>query len=398
MKNLSRLLAYFILIATVVSCTTPQTPLNVQTRVAATMESLTQIPPPPNGTSSLLPHSLYFLNNDGAGLAQVFRLEKDGVGVTQLTFEPSQVKGYDVSPVDGSVVYISNNQLLTVNPDGSNRSMIFDGGPRDENNSFLTDINSPVWSPDGGTIAFGYKGLNFYSIAGGQANLVIENQVDELSAGQFLPREMYWPETYAADGSKLVITLGYYEGASTAIYYLNGGALVRLKNDEGALICCGDYSLTQDGSALFAANPTSGMFVAGLWSVDTSTGSTSTLLDGSFNTKPDAEVADDPFPGPEGQLYFFYAHIPSSTDLGNRPPLQMVRSALDGVTNRTVLRNEIFTNMNEALWSPDASFVIAAMAEIPDIYQGGAAQLFYIDGQKAMVPLLPYAMSMKWGP
>ena len=29
--------------------------------------------------------------------------------------------------------------------------------------------------------------------------------------------------------------------------------------------------------------------------------------------------------------------------------------------------------MNEALWAPDASFVIVAEAPIPDVYQGGAA-------------------------
>ena len=92
---------------------------------------------------------MYFLNNDSAGLVQVYRLDKDGKTVTQITFEPAKVEYYDVSLVDGSVAYVSNNQMFTVNADGSNRRMIVDGGTRDENNPFLSSITNPVWSPNG---------------------------------------------------------------------------------------------------------------------------------------------------------------------------------------------------------------------------------------------------------
>ena len=410
-KKSNLLFATLVLLIAMLACASlpggsgPASPVNVETIVAATFQALTQVSAPPASTlqpaqgdaASLLPHSMYFINNDSAGLAQVYRLDQDGVTVTQLTFEPANVDDYDVSIIDGSVVYVSNNQLLTVNADGSSRSMIFGGGARDEDNPFLTNITSPVWSPNGETIAFGYKGLNFYSIVSGQSNRVLEDQIDDLGGGLSFPRELYWPETYSADGSKLIITLGYYEGASSAIYYLNGGALVRLSGDEGAIICCSDYHLTSDGSALFAASPSSGMFNAGLWRVDTATGNVTTLLLTSYDTNPD-EVADNPFLAADGQLYFFYASVPNADEFINRPPLQLVRSAADGVTGRTVLCPETFQNMNEALWAPDASFVIVANPAVPEVYQGGAAQLYYTDGQKAMLPLLPYALKMKWGP
>lgn len=394
MSNRSKhLFAYLVLFMVTFACanppggTPPENPANIETIVAATFQALTQVPPPPNGTSSLLPHPLYFLNNDGAGLAQVYRLDKDGVAVTQLTFEPANVNDYDVSMMDGSVAYVSNNQLFTINADGSNRSMIFNEGT----------ISNPVWSPNGETIAFAYKGLNFYSIASGQSSRVLEDQVDDLGDGLTFPRELYWPESYSADGSKLIITLGYYEGASTAIYYPNGGALVRLNGAEGAIICCGDYHLTSDASTLYAANPSSGMFNAGLWRVNTATGDVTTLLLGSYDTNP-AEVADNPFLAPDGQLYFFYASLPNADEFIDHPPLQLVRSAADGMTGRTILRPETFENMNEAIWAPDASFVIVANPALPEIYEGGAAQLYYTDGQKAMVPLVSYALKMKWGP
>jgi hypothetical protein len=63
-----------------------------------------------------------------------------------------------------------------------------------------------------------------------------------------------------------------------------------------------------------------------------------------------------------------------------------------------VLRPETYENLNEALWAPDASFVVAVIAPAPNVYQGGAAQLVYTDGTKGTISLLPFAMNMKWGP
>lgn len=377
-------------------------PQNVETIVAGTISALTAPVPLASATaaiasSNLLPHSMYYLGYDSANLLQVFRLEKDGKTTSQLTFEPTDIMDYDVSPSDGSVVFVSNNQLINVSANGENRAMLFDGGAIDENNPFLTQVRSPVFSPNGETIAFGYKGLNFYSIISGQANLALPDSVTDQGDGFIFPEELIWPEQYSPDGSKLFLTFGYYEGASTGIYYLNGGAVVRLSGGEAAIICCGDYALNQDASALYAASPTFGMFNAGLWRVDTATGNISTLLVGNFETNP-THAPDEPFIAPDGLLYFFYAAVTNTGEIISRLPLQIVRSEIDGVTNRTVLRPETFENMNEALWAPDASFVIVANAEIPDIYVGGAAQLYYVDGQKTMIALVKFAQDMQWGP
>lgn len=408
MKNKNWMIGFSALILFALACANPlgtpapqEGPANVETVVAATFAAMTapapSAPAPVDSAPSLLPRSMYYLANDAAQILQVFRLEKDGRTVTQLTFEPSKVTDFDVSIADGSVVFTSNNQMFLIDADGSDRRMIFDGGAVDENNPFLTRINSPVFSPNGGTIAFGHKGLNFYSVASGQTNRVLDDSLDDVGGGLVIPRELYWPEMYSSDGSRLIVTLGYYEGASSAIYYPNGGGLVRLVNEQRGIICCGDYSMSSDGSVLFAASPTFGMFAAGLWRVDTNSGNVTTLLLGDFDTNP-AEVADNPFAAPDGQLYYFYGSIPNPNDIPNRTPLQLVRSAADGVTGRTALRPETFTTMNEALWAPDASFVIVANAQNEQIYFGGAAQLYYTDGQKAMIPLVPYAESMKWGP
>lgn len=381
-------------------------PVNVETVVAATFQALTasapganppaDTPAPLPATGGLLPRVLYFLNADSAGFLQVYRLEKDGKTTAQITFEPANVEAYDVAQ-DGGVVYVSNNQLLMVAADGSGRRMLVDGGAVDVNNPYLNQVSNPVISPNNETVAYGHQGLNFYSLATGQSNRVLDNQVEDLGNGLFVPREMYWPEAYTADGGKLLISIGYYEGASAAIYYPSSSTVVRLSGDVNAMICCGNAEWTGDGSLFYAASPTLGMFPAGLWRVDALTGKVTALLTGDYEANP-ADVANAPFPAPDGNLYYFYASVPNTEGFISRPPLQLVRSKLDGVTERVVLRPETYQDMNEALWAPDGSFVLVTMAQTPEAYSGGLLQLVYTDGSQGVISLIPYATKLKWGP
>jgi len=397
------LTAFLVLTAAILACASPfdvlptSPPANVETIVALTFAALTSPAPTvsaASSTPSLLPHSLYFLNNDGAGLLQVFRLAADGITLTQFTFEPSRVESFDVSPMDGSVAYVSNNQLLLINADGSGRRLLVDGGPVDENNPFLTSVSNPAWSPNGQTIAFGQGGINLYAVATGVSNRVIENLVDNANGFPF-PTELYWPDRYSPDGAKLLVTLGYFEGGSFAVYYPAGSALVRISGAEDVICCSANW--TADGSAFFTARATYGMWGPGLWRIDAATGAVTTLLsgirlaDGSFN------LAEMPYLGPDGQLYYFFGNLNPGDDFINRAPLQLVRSAPDAVTGRVILRPETYNLLNEALWAPDASFVIAASAPIDTVYQGGRAELIYTDGRPAVV-VASYAYQMKWGP
>lgn len=410
MNNHFRPMVAFLLLAILMmACALPfggggaPTTDEVATVVALTLQALTPISDAgntptaePEPVDGVLPHSLYFLANDSTGLAQVNRLERDGTTQSQITFETVNVKHYDVSRVDGSVAYVVNNQLLFVNADGSGRRLLIDGGPVDENNPFLNNISSPIFSPDGQTLAYSHQGLNFYALATGVTNRVLENQIDEMDGGIFFPRELYSPAEYSPDGRKLLITLGYYEGASAAVYYLDSRSLVRLTGAEGALICCGEEEWTTDSSAFYAASPSYGMFLPGLWRVDATTGAVTTLIPGEaggalYNT------SDEPYLAPDGQLYFFHAQVSAPDGFVTRAPLQLVRSAPDGVTGRIVLREETFPLMNEAIWAPDASFVIVAVAPNQDVYQGGQVEVVYVDGRPRVL-LTSFAQQLEWGP
>src|SRR5215207_1674389 len=392
--------ALVLLTLIISACTLPAmggTPLSspdqVSTVVVMTLQALT--PEPETPADAVLPHTFYFLGTDNTGLTQVFRIERDGKTQKQLTFEPESVKDYDVSLADGSVAYVVGNQLLFVNAGGADRRLIVDGGIVDENNPFISAINNPVFSPNGQTLAYGYKGLNLYSLSGGASNLAIENQIDDSTGSGFLfPRELYWPERYSPDGNRLLITLGYYEGASAAIFDPASGGLVRLTGVEGALICCDAMEWSADGSSIYSASPAAGMFNSGLWKVDPPTGVVTTLFTSNFGSSSFL-FADEPYLASDNQLYFFFAE--STIELNSRTSLQLVRSAPDGLTERTLLRPETFESMNEALWAPDASFVLVALANTPDTYQGGRAEAVYLDGRPNVV-LAPFAQQMKWGP
>ena len=405
-RILSTLLILTILIAacnvpTGTTVTQPSSGDPLATAVAQTLQAFTpgvepgETPETEVPAGGLLPHSLYFLSTDAAGLKQVFRLERDGETQKQLTSEPVDISGFGVSPVDGSVAYVANNQLLLINADGSDRRLLVDGGVMDENNPFLNVITNPLFSPNGQTLAYGYKGLNLYSLSSGTSSLVIEDQIgDDLGGGLIFPNELYRPESFSPDGSKLLITLAYYEGASAAIYDPASGGLVRVTGTEGALICCDAMKWSADGSSIYSASSATGMFNSGLWRVDPSGGTVTTLFTSNFDSSSFL-YADEPYLAPDGQLYFFFAE--TTTELNSRTPMQLVRSAPDGVTGRTALRPETFESMNEALWAPDASFVVVALANTPDVFQGGRAEIVYLDG-RANVVLAQFAEHMRWGP
>lgn len=406
-KKIYPVFALLVLLSTTLACTfsigTPtstSTGDQVATVVALTMQALTPVVannPTPAPAAGLLPHALYFLNNDSAGIVQVFRLETDGKTLKQITSETSAVGSYDVSRVDGSVVYVVNNQLVLIHADGSGRRVLTDGGAFDPNNQLATSVNSPVFSPNGQTIAYGYKGLNLYDLASGNSRLVLEQQPTTNAPAGII----YSPKNYSPDGSKLLVggAIPNSDGFLVSVYDPATNNLVQLKNDaDGSRICCTQQGWTSDNSTLYAAYPNVGFLTSGLWKLDAASGNVTTLLamdagGGKFN------LAAQPYLAPDGQLYYFYANVaPGSDGLVMNPPLQIVRSAPDGVTGRIVVRPEIFNTLNEALWAPDASFVITASAPAQGVYQGGIVELYYTDPQKGMVSLAPFGMQLKWGP
>ena len=358
----------------------------------------------PEAAANLLPHSLYFLAKDNAWISQVYRMERDGRTKTQLTSEAFNITDYDVSIVDGSIAYVASNQLLLANADGSNRRLLIDGGSWPD----LRGFYSPVFSPDGKTLAYAHGGLYFYELASGVANLLIEDQLEEPQilngVEQRLPIETYAPKRFSPDGSKLLITLGYFEGTSAAIFDPATKELVRITDKDGDPISYYgliDWSVwSEDGSSVYAAVPVPQFIYRSgdIWWADTATGVVTTRIPLDTESKT-MQFPHEPYLAPDGQLYYFYGEFSVDSGFFEPPVLELVRSAADGVTDRTVLRGENFRLLSEALWAPDASFVIVStLPERRWDQGGGVLELYSTDAQKEAVWLAPYGEQMKWGP
>jgi hypothetical protein len=370
--------------------------LTLQAIASATAVSRTDTesaasPAPP--LPKLLTRALYFLDHDGAGRLQVFRLELDGHTLHQITFEPMSVDSYDVSPKDGRIAYASNNELFLADSDGSGRQMLLDGGPIDENNRWTNTVGTPIWSNDGRTLAYSYGGLDLLTFNDGQTRSLLTNQVDT-SPGFPIPHELYSPESFSPDGSRLLVNIGLYEGRGYGIYNLADGSFVRLQGTDDGDVCC-HASWIPDGRGLYFASPSLGMTASGLFYADAFSSQISALLP-AYNPEGSYNFADAAQVGPDGKLYFFFNNLPKVPVAGHTP-LFLVRSASDGVTGRTKLLPDAFEDINEVLWSPDANLAILVIAPDANTYTGGSAEIVYPDARHA-VPLVPSAQDLRWGP
>jgi hypothetical protein len=340
----------------------------------------------------LLPYSLYYLDGRREQL-QVWRLEADGSTKGQVTHEEAGILEFAVSPADGSLAFVSNNQLFLVDGQGENRRLIADGSQVDQNIEdyiFRSTVSTPVFSPDGKTLSYAFDGLHLYNLATGKDEHVLTN-LGNLNGEPFVfVKENYYPGPWSADGRKLLIIMGYYEGSTLAVMDREAGLTFTRMLTHGPVCCL--FSWTEDGQAVLVANPYYTVDRPGLWGYNPETGKESLSIispeDGSSN-----DYIGWPYQLPSGQLVYFHANLEHfSPDVGI--PLVMVRSNPDG-SNRTQLRPEVF-KIRQALWAQDGSFVLIAQytgdgsEQIVLVPAGGGPSQVLVEGEEIMY--------LTWGP
>jgi Tol biopolymer transport system component len=284
-------------------------------------------------SSAVLPAPLYFLS-ERSGSRQIWRMETDGKTLVQITNEPGPVDSYALSPADGSVAYVSLHQLLIVRRDGTDRRIVADFGEGYG--------GAPAWSP-GGVLAYAHEGIRLYDPATGEDRLLRANGSGESmgSIANFSPR------VWSPDGSKLMVTIGYYEGAELGILEVGDGSL------SGRAPLSEMTAWKNDSSGFFLASASYPEMVGsepGLWFTGPASG-VAPVVSNAFVWWP--------FHRPDDQLAYF---ISRPADVGTTSySVRMAASAADG-SGEHILRNtpleldarDSFT----ARWAADGTAVV----------------------------------------
>ncbi|HSB91118.1 MAG TPA: hypothetical protein VLD63_13965 [Anaerolineales bacterium] len=341
-------------------------------------------------TPSPLPHSVYYLEGKDEA-AQVRRLDADGESA-QVTHEESGIQEFAVSPADGSLAIVTNNQLFLTDADGGNRLRIADESDVDrrvDDPGFTTAVSSPVFSPDGQTLAYALDGLHLYDVATGLDDHALFNLGNLLGEPSVFAKELYSPGPWSPDASKLLIVMGYFEGSTLAVMDLEAEQPYTRLRSNGP-VCC-QVSWTLDGGSVLVANPDYTTVEPGLWRYDAETGQESVILAGAGEDNKRHYVGW-PLQLPSGELLFFDGYIHFDPDVGI--PLTMVRSNSDG-SNITPVRPEEF-HVCDVLWSDDGSLAL--------ILQGcgeGNAQVVLARADESPLQVLVEGeriRGMAWGP
>jgi Tol biopolymer transport system component len=320
-------------------------------------------------SASTLPSALYFLS-ERSGSGQIWRMETDGATVSQITNEPGPVVAFDLSPADGSIAYVSQNRLVLIHGDGTNRRVIADFGG--------AGGGAPAWSPDGGTLAYASGGIHLYDVAAGTDRLLIANRTDA-SPSNFAT---YAPAEWSPDGSKLLAAIGLYEGAGMGILSALDGSILA----EGPWAEM--YAWRNDSRAVFLASAEFPMMAGmdpGLQLLAASGGATA-LLTGAF--------AWWPFQRPDGQLAYF-VHRPADMNAAEYS-IRMSASAADGGGEHALRGAPLALDSRDsflARWAADGS---GAAVRLAHQASGATEVLFLPASDDPPVFLMREGTNLQW--
>jgi Tol biopolymer transport system component len=354
-------------------------------------------PQPPVAADFLLPTPVYFLR-DG----QIWRLARDAATLQQITREATPVTDLDVSPVDGALVYVTDNQLVKTDAHGENRQVLVSGPrlpPVDGDLASLNDkshvagrLATPRWSPGGDHIAYIQNGLNVISVPGGKVETVHPNDpIPAQGDGGFEDPQLFMGViAWSPDGLFLLVEVYRYPLSSlfdrlAAIKSFSDGTLVKF-----SCAPC-DFAWSADSQYVYTANPyLGGIEALARFSI---AGGQSHLLGqdvparfASFYAYPQSPNRDE--------VYVFMA---SSANPGEPPAtFQMVRGPADGRGSPTPLRTDAWP-LETALWTIDSSGALIVTSSASNGVQADTLVWLPADGGPAIVLPVTGPRILCWG-
>jgi Tol biopolymer transport system component len=293
----------------------------------------------------VLPGLLYFLSGE-KNAGQIWRMDLDGVILKQLTQEPAGISSFEVDPIDSRLAFTSDHQLILLDPTTNDRKVLVTGDADQA-------PGNAVFSPDGSFLAYALQGIHIYNLATGEDRLVIADNPTMDPGGH----SRYTPRSWSPDGTKLFITIGYWEWFGSGIISITDGSL--LSEFEFA----DTHSWSSDSQTCFmarASEPGMQTSTPGLFSIAAVPGaSLQTLIPETFTWSPHM--------GNDGRLVFLQG-VPNPVN-SRQYMLSLMGASQEDIGQWQILRENILdlqvSGFSEATWSEDGQFLAAGLYHLP---------------------------------
>jgi hypothetical protein len=316
----------------------------------------------PIASEGVLPAPLLWMRE-----GQIVRLERDGTTVTPITDEtPGQpdilaVIDFDVSPADGSLVYVvqgtNGNVLIRTDAEGQDRNILLDNA----------QVSMARWSPDGQTLALRMQptdeqgGVYLMPASGGTPEMLQPDDPRD-DANPSTDARGYMPIAWSPDGEQLLLSAYSLsvEMCSAAVIDVQSRELVPIQAPEGMVSGCASGKWSVDGNTIYInmARPGPQPPVPGLWKADPQTGQITQFLQGEFDDG--YQLVINPHPLEDGGVLAFVSTVQTLPDPfgGVQVPYNLFRGAqTDGV----MVRDDALPIVGQALWADDNSGAVVDM-------------------------------------
>jgi WD40 repeat protein len=334
-----------------------------------------------------LPRSLYYLASDLQNKFQIFKINPNTFLSTQITDEVDNVLTFDVSSVDGTIVFNTGGRIILMDANNNREEII-------NNSDSENRYTSVRFSPDGKVFAYARNGnIYFYSLETKESIL----QISKDTVGYSLTEN----SEFSPDGKKLLINhpnIGIFDIDTKKVNYLHKLPL----GSKGEIFgWCRDVPYwSSDSTQLYFANTEeaggcgqeSGLFRFGLDGIG----------DRLFPENPnDPEIKGATIASlwqdTNGDIIYLY----SST----WPSFTLVRSSPDDIKNHIMIRPESFyISLIPPKWTPDGNALIIVQTNGEKTDNLTSMILIPIESTLPIETILPDASMMvnsrniRWGP
>jgi len=334
----------------------------------------------------MLPAPVLFLYQ-----GQIWQLSSDARSTAQITNENDPITAFDVSPVTDQLVYVSRNQLILSQIDGSQRKILRQGIKLHTYSDLLdqlndeewiqNNINSPMFSSDGKKILFIENGLKRINIEDQTLEAIWKNHKD-------LDTVLYRLLSISPDDKKFLVST--FEFPLDSIYQVSTGLI----NDEKLVTL---MNQPFDGYTWFADGK-------GLILSDSRFAQPDSLLQCELDGYQCKSIAEfEP-----GQWYYAYStstvvneqvinvFMGAVSDPTKSPELfKVVQLSLDG-RNRTSLMEGEFP-VEFGLWSNNGHGVIIQLSNQMQLHPAGSVLWLDLVQKKILELPITQITQMKWG-